>query len=170
MPVGAAAPEALPRESARASDVSPPLLPKGLDALILIREAGRLFAYWQIDENTYARAQKRRPGGRLTLKFVSLRPTWDGALRQEFEMDLAERQGFAAIDSAPFAGALRAVVGLADASGFRPFAIAEELRSIEGSAEPELHRHSLRRRRTTEHEASLRALCRWAFEQMQTLP
>jgi hypothetical protein len=158
--------EVAERSAAGVSAASPADAP-AVDAVLLFRHDQRLYVYWQIVAETCARARSKHPGGRLCLKLISLRPRWDGAQRQEHDIDLDALQGYLAIDLDAGDAVVRAAIGWRDAGRFRPLAIAAELAGWSGHDALELREHPFDRPRTEEELATLQHLGRRALEQVR---
>lgn len=141
-----------------------------VDAVLLFRHEQRLYVYWQIVAETCGRARSKQPGGRLGLKLISLRPRWDGAERQEHDIDLDTLQGYLAIDLDGGDAVVRAAIGWRDDGRFRPLAIAAELAGWSGHNQLELREHPFDRPRTEEELATLQHLGRRALEQVRGAP
>jgi hypothetical protein len=164
---------------ARAAEPEPPALgdtrpvippepaAPAVDAVLLFRHDQRLYVYWQIVGETCARARNKHPGGRLCLKLISLRPRWDGAERQEHDIDLDMLQGYLAIDLDGRDAVVRAAIGWRDDGRFRPLAIAAELAGYSGHNQLQLREHPFDRPRTEEELATLQHLGRRALEQVR---
>ncbi|HMJ16097.1 MAG TPA: DUF4912 domain-containing protein, partial [Polyangiaceae bacterium] len=159
----AAAPLPTDVREQRSSPVASPVV----DAVLVLRHEQRLYVYWQIVDETCARARHKQPGGRLCLKLISLKPRWDGAERHEHEIDLDALQGYLAIDLDTGDAVVRAAIGWRDAGRFRPLAIAAELAGWSGKNQLELREHPFDRPRTDEELATLQHLGRRALERVR---
>jgi hypothetical protein len=138
---------------------APVLTPaRGRDAVITIRtERGETFVYWEVTEETLARARSRWPGGRAVIELVAFLPRWDGAERIERELSIEAPVG--RILAPPFgAGSVvRAAAGWRDAGAFHPLIVGVELGRANGPEQELPVEWAPSGRRTPDPEARRRA-------------
>jgi hypothetical protein len=104
-----------------------------VDGVVTIARApGAVYVYWECAEATLRRAKKRDPSGCAVVVLVALRPSWDGAQREERELGAEPARGGALVDGLAEGAVVRAAIGWRSPSGFVPFAVGSSLLAGDG--------------------------------------
>jgi hypothetical protein len=105
------------------------VLPPIRDAVLLLRQAGKVLVYWELGAESRRRAEQRWPDGQAVVRVVGWRSSWEGARRADHDLELAEDSGGALVEAFGDAGVVRAILGWRAAGVVHVFAIAFELGS-----------------------------------------
>lgn len=152
---------------AAASEVPPRAAPSDAparDALLLLRQAGKVLVFWELRGESVRRAEERWPNGQAVVRVVGWRARWEGAERVDHDLEIAEGAGGAIIDALGEVHVARAILGWRAAGVVHLFAIAHELQANAESAyelswSPPGHARDAKRLAST----ATRALLHWGL-------
>jgi hypothetical protein len=129
---GAAA-AALAFDASAASDTEAPSAYETVDECVAIPlDRETLFVRWDTREVTVASMRAARSEGRLAVRVVAIRPTWDGPESSVRDVDVDAARGDAFVGDLPMGSVMRAALGWRDGDAFVPIAHSP---SLEASAD-----------------------------------